>query len=254
MKSNFPFTDYDFYGYIAAGLAILVFADYFLNSGGFFGQEKFTFITGTAVLAASYVAGHILAAPSQAFLENLILLRVLPKPTNVILGISPQNFFLRAIAAVFVGHEYSPLAKKQIGKILSDISEELEKSVGELTQDEIFETAYQQARLNEYSRERLNIFLNLYGFSRNFCMALILAIPMFIFGDHGYDKKIGAAIMSVFVVCMFGRFVKFYCCYMRVIYRAYHSAKSRPPEKDKNLRFAERQIMANRNAQTPRLR
>ena len=222
MKSNFPFTDYDFYGYLASGLTLLFLADLFFNDIGVFTSQKLTFISGTLIIAVSYFFGHILAAPSQAFLEKLLLQKIMSRPTDVILRKKDLSHITKFISFILVGQEYAPFSKKISDEILASVANQLNMEIKDLTQGEIFEVTYQKARQNTYSQDRLGKFLNLYGFCRNMSMALLIGSIFAIIGN-GSNMFI-AGVLLFFSVLMYFRLVKFYCAYMREIFRGYQTS------------------------------
>jgi hypothetical protein len=80
--------------------------------------------------------------------------------------------------------------------------------------------------------ERLNSFLNLYGFCRNLSLALILAVPLLLYGalrEFDYktlqgingDRLAWAAVALVASIGMFYRYLKFFRHYTVEVFMTY---------------------------------
>jgi hypothetical protein len=84
MRSYFPFTDYDFWGYIASGFVFLFALDHTLQTA-IFQRSTWTLVEGLVAVAAAYAVGHLLAGIVSALLERRFA-RYLSRPSVLLLG------------------------------------------------------------------------------------------------------------------------------------------------------------------------
>ena len=68
---EFPFDTYDFFGYIASGLLVLIGLDVLFDVPDILGADIDT-VKFLAITLASYIVGQMLATPAKAILEDLV--------------------------------------------------------------------------------------------------------------------------------------------------------------------------------------
>ncbi len=221
-RVNIPFSPYDFFGYLASGFLVLFAMEFILGYPPLLGQT-FTAVETVALIMAAYVAGQIVAMPSKAILEDLIVGRILSRP-NVNL-VREKRPVIRGL--IFPGF-YSRLPSGTRGKLLEKVKTEGGAPTGEdlFLHIRFSPQVLQDAKL----MERLNSFLNLYGFNRNLCFAgLVVGVSMCLVGRYShparpelihYGLTIGAA-----GVILFYRYLKFFRQYSYELFSTYARAK-----------------------------
>ena len=209
--NNFPFSVYDFFGYISAGFLLISAWMYFVKN-----QLNFTddLMTNFVFIIIAYILGHINAMPSKFFLEDLIVGKVLKKP-NINLFNKNRKCWYR----LFPGY-YKSLPKKQIDKILTKSKTHQIDEPGE----SLFIHAFVRVKSIEDANTRLKSFLNLYGFCRNISFSLFLIfILIVVLYTKSNDKNllIWATLSFFSFIAMFYRYLKFYRLYSFEIFINY---------------------------------
>lgn len=223
MKQWFPFTDYDFYGYLAAGLPVLFALDYSLTGGALLVTGTPTFMQGVLIVALAYIVGQIIAIPSSVFLEMCVARKILRPPVAVLLS-DKAGCRDWIISTLFVGRYYAPLSEGTRNKIfdLADREEGLTKAQIITKPDIIFDAAYRNARKNEDARKRMDDFRNQYGFARNITVScLVAALLLFNRAVADQTALILAWAAIILSAGMFIRFIKFYSCFAGEMLKAY---------------------------------
>jgi len=229
LKQWFPFTDYDFYGYLACGLVVLFAFDYFQTGGQYLIHDHWSFIQGALIVSLAYVVGQIVAMPSSIILEHGFARGLLRPPAAVLMSNKP-TMLEGFISRFLVGPYYSPFPEGTRTKILVNAETDTGLQHHQLlaNTEEIFTPAYNAARKIEDSRKRMDDFRNQYGFNRNMCFSgLIATALLFIRAWEGADKNAwGLAVMALILsLGMLIRFLKFYTCFAREVLRSYAFSK-----------------------------
>lgn len=166
-----PFDPYDFFGYLASGLLIIVGMDLVLGFPRILGQELKVVESAILVLAV-YVTGQIVATPAKAVFEDFIVGKILRRPTvNLFREKKP---WLRGL--VFPGF-YAAFPDQTRRRILAKAEAEGVTGTGE---DLFLYVRYSPSTLQDQKlMDKLNSFLNKYGFNRNLSLsALIVGIAL----------------------------------------------------------------------------
>jgi len=122
--NRLPFDPYDFFGYIASGLVLVVGMELTLGFPQVLGKDLKAIEVAVLILAV-YVAGQVLAGPAKAVLEDLIVDKILKRPSiNLFRAQPPMGRFL------FPGF-YRPLPPTIQTKILEKTSQGGEQLEGE---------------------------------------------------------------------------------------------------------------------------
>jgi len=164
---DLPFDPYDFFGYLASGLLVLFGLEFAFGVPSIAGRDLKTLDLVVALLAA-YIAGQLIATPSRALLETVLVRKVLGPPSETLMAVrakSPWRF-------VFPGY-FEPLPDLVRAKIIEKVrAEGLSLCEGE--------ALFLHIRFRDYMRAdqtlsaRLGAFLNKYGFSRNLAFSSLL--------------------------------------------------------------------------------
>lgn len=225
MKQWFPFSDYDFYGYLACGLVLLFGLDYWHSDGHYLIHNDWTFFQGALLTSLAYVTGQIVAMLSSALLENGFA-RTLLRPPVVILMSTRQIWYERWISCLIAGRYYAPLPSGLCDKVFNNAEKQTSKTRAHLEGDieEVFMLAYTVARTVEDARKRMDDFRNQYGFNRNMAMSSLIAASLLFhraWCDSDNDARMLAILALILSLGMLGRFLKFYSCFAAEVLRTY---------------------------------
>jgi hypothetical protein len=209
-----PFDPYDFFGYIASGLVLVVLAQLTLGFPKVFGADLKPFDMAVTVLAV-YIAGQIVAGPAKAFFEDIIVQKVLGSPTRNLLRPTRRH----VLRIIFPGF-YKPLPPKTRAKLAEKIS------AGDGDPEDVFlAIRYAPEVLASDSLiAKINIFRDQYGFARNVSFSLLFAAVCFaIFGHYRASPVLAHYSIAAFVAgtLLFYRYLKFYRQYSYELFNAY---------------------------------
>jgi multisubunit Na+/H+ antiporter MnhB subunit len=220
--NKLPFDPYDFFGYLASGLLILVGMDLVFGFPHILGRD-FKLVDSAILVIAVYVTGQIIATPAKAFLEDGLVGKVLGRP-NVNLF---QEKKPRIRGLIFPGF-YLALPTRTRVKILNKAKNEGVEGTGE---DLFLHVRYNQAVIHDQKLgEKLNSFINKYGFSRNLSFSVLLVgigclMKMFLFGNSNTDLAKYAFAAIITAVLLFYRYLKFYRQYSYEMFNFYGGLK-----------------------------
>lgn len=202
-KAKIYFWPYDIFGYLLPGLVLLalcaranswaydVYAQYW--HGG--AWQNVVVIIGFA-----YVVGHIIAAASSLVVERVLLKHTLGWPTQRLFAReAPSHRFAKLVLWFVPGYERAYSADFQ-----RLVLRELERQFGAASEDfhDWFWLAWSQVSMSHPAAfRRATHFLELYGFSRNLCMALFLSafLPLL----ESWTNPITPKIVWI-VLCLLG--------------------------------------------------
>ena len=237
---EFPFDTYDFFGYIASGLLVLIGLDVLFNVPDILGADIDT-VKFLAITLASYIVGQMLATPAKAILEDLVVRFVLGRPSVRLMAERSMgdprrylfpNYFepLRPRVQDKVRERAAEDGRPPISKQKSDGTTELVELSGE---DLFVRIRFQpEIRTDETLMARMDSFLNKYGFNRNVCFASIcLCIAVVLKSDEaGVDQekfRQYAWLLGSSSVLLFYRYLKFLRLYSFEMFSAYAAG---PPQ------------------------
>ena len=212
-----PFDPYDFFGYIASGLVLVVVAQLTLGFPKVFGADLKPFDIAVTVLAV-YIAGQIAAGPAKAIFEDIFVQKILGSPTRNLLH--PVRRHL--LKFMFPGY-YRPLPSETRATLLSKLGRLI--SV-ECEPEDIFLTIRYAPEIlaSDSLIAKLNTFRDQYGFARNVSFSLLFAALAFATFSH---FKMSASLrhfsIAAFVcgILLFYRYLKFYRQYSYELFNAY---------------------------------
>lgn len=231
MKNWFPFTSYDFYAYLTAGMVILAAVDRVFLGSMLANQAQWTIVNGAFWTAIAYLVGQILAIPSSALLEHLVARKLLRAPSRILLGLDTPRWREHAVRVFFGAREYDPLPAPSRSSILRKVAAGLEVPLSGVDAETAYHCAFPHARGVTDSATRLDNFLNQYGMCRNVSFASLLATGLMTW----HAIKTGAQLDWVLAIAalilavgLFGRFIKFYAAYAREVFRTYDKCVPAP--------------------------
>lgn len=227
MKDWFPFTNYEFYAYFTSGMVVLAAVDRAFMCSTLASQADWKVVIAVFWVAMAYLIGQIVAIPSSAIFEHLIAKRVLRDPSAVILGLQAQRFRERCFGTVVGAREYEPFPADYRAQVVAKLARALNVTESNVQAESAFQCALVPARSIPDSANRMDNFLNQYGFCRNVSFAsLIATVLLTILACHSGDRldallAVGAGVVAV---GLFIRFIKFYAAYTREVFRAFNKA------------------------------
>ncbi|MDH4743814.1 hypothetical protein OMP43_07270 [Sphingomonas sp. CBMAI 2297] len=232
MKDWFPFTSYDFYAYLTAGMVTLAAVDRAFFDSMLASQASWTVVNGAFWTAISYLIGQILAIPSSTLLEHLLARKWLRSPSRILLGLDAPRWREICVRWAFGAREYEPLPTATRNSVLRKIAAALSVPVANVDGEVAFHCAFPHARSVSDSATRLDNFMNQYGMCRNVSFAsTIAAVLMTWRAAHTCDRLDWSLAIAAMILAigLFGRFVKFYAAYGREVFRTYDKVVSLPP-------------------------
>ena len=220
MRQWFPFTDYDFYAYLASGSLLLAVVDFALNGAQLLTQN-WTLVGIVVAFSAAYTTGHIVGLLSAAIFERLLVGGLFSDPLAIQVGLTPPTLRDR-IARAFAGRDFKPMNAAHQEAVQNTVKTVLALQ-NPPTREQVFRVGYNKARENPDTRQRIDEFRNLYGFSRNMSFVAAFAIGVFLWTNWFGDIEHNAAwiiISSIVFVGMSFRYLKFYGCFVRELARS----------------------------------
>jgi hypothetical protein len=215
-RLQMPFDAYDFFGYLASGLLVIVGMEATLGFPQVLGRD-FKAVDYAILALATYVAGQIIATPAKAFLEDIVVDKLLGRPSvNLLRDKGPTMARL-----IFPGF-YKPLPDNRRKRIREKVNAEGGTATGEAL---FLHIRYSPAvRGNEALLTRLNSFLNKYGFARNLAFtSLVLSVALFlraaIYPNPPLLKY--AIVAAVSGIALFYRYLKFFRQYSYELFNTY---------------------------------
>jgi hypothetical protein len=212
-----PFDPYDFFGYIASGLVLLVVAQLTLGFPKIFGAELKPFDIAVTALAV-YIGGQIVAGPAKFLFEDLIVHRALGSPTKNLLNPRPRrllNFF-------FPGF-YKPLPSVTRVRLAAKIK--VLQLDGTDTEGVFLTIRYApEVRASKSLIAKIDGFRDMYGFNRNVSFSLLFAavcftIAAYVKGSHLLIHYAIAALVAG--ALLFYRYLKFFRQYSYELFNSY---------------------------------
>lgn len=207
---KWPFSAYDLFAHLASGATILTAAAF--SSGRDIGEVDAVLQVGVFSIAA-YTIGHIVAQLSSTLMEQGLIARLLGTPEERLM--IPGG----GLGARFFPGYFAPLPAETSEALRARLkSEGCPTTPGEA----MFLHCWSIVRSNADVRQRLDSFLNLYGFSRNMAVATLLSVFIVsagaVFGDTsaGDATLVGLSLSCASIVLVY-RYLKFFRLYTREV-------------------------------------
>jgi hypothetical protein len=228
-----PLSVYDTFGYLAAGFLLLAATEYAFDGNWLIERD---WKPGSAVffITVAYILGHILANIASYLLEHLLVREFLKSPEELLFaGQSEQQSrsWLQFLFPVY----HKPFPEKTKARILEAAAREGFDEAGRA----LFLHAFAVVKQDKPTLERLNTFLNLYGFCRNICLALLVSVLILVVGAayHGITagwnasdthKLLFAMTALVASLGMLYRYLKFFRHYTMEVLNSYPELVRQP--------------------------
>jgi hypothetical protein len=224
VKDWFPFTSYDFYAYLTAGMVTLAAVDRVYLRSMLASEAHWTIVNGAFWTAIAYLIGQIIAIPSSAILEHLVARKFLRDPSTILLGLEAPRRREVAVRWLIGAREYEPLPVPTQASVIRKVAAVLSIPVADVKAEVAFHCAFPHGRGVADSATRLDNFMNQYGMCRNVSFAAVIAGVLMIWrASHTRDRLDWILVISAFMLAigLFGRFMKFYAAYAREIFRTF---------------------------------
>jgi len=219
--NRIPFSVYDVFGYLASGFFLLVAVDYAFGGGSLLRQDLRPALSFFWIVVA-YVSGHIVANISGFLIEKRLVRDVFGSPEEVLLAEKNARGWRQAFPGFF-----EPLPRETRERVLHRAKEK----AGIVTPGRsLFLHCHAIVKRDQATLERLNTFLNLYGFCRNLSMASTMALLVLVGSvisdllSHvpiGHGKLWWASAAVVAAIGMFYRYLKFFRHYTVEVFTTY---------------------------------
>lgn len=230
--NKIPFSIYDFFGYLSCGFLLLAAVDFAFNGSALL-TKKLDGLSGSVLFSILlvFVMGHILANVASSLLESGMLKRVLGPSEEVIFAEQRRN---GGWARVFPGY-YGTLPKETRARVLAKAQER----AGITTPGRgLFLHCHAIVKREQVTLERLNNFLNAYGFCRNLSVTALLSAFIALWPAIGaawrgaplpHASFEWAGLGLVAAVGMFYRYLKFYRLYTVEVFASYAETEASKP-------------------------
>lgn len=217
MNNLLRFSDYDLLAYLACGFTAMALYDTLAGTHLVMGSS-WTIGDGLAAIIGAYVLGQVLASPPSLLLERGLVRGLLGRPSEVLLRPRPKTGVRALLANTIMGEYFIPLEGGLAHRVRAAAGDA--DAVGE----GLFWRAFAAARADVSAAARLESFLRLYGFCRNFAfIAMIGAVAFAATAISGavahapYDAVAHdwwmAAGAGVIAIGMLQRYLKFHRLY-----------------------------------------
>ncbi len=219
--SRIPFSLYDFFGYLAAGFILLAATDYAFDAGWLL-RDPLTLVSSTFWVVSAYILGHIVANLAGHLIEHGVVRHGLGAPDDILLQDPRRQGWRR----LFPGY-FTPLPPETRSRVLKRARQRADLAGPGRA---LFFHCHTIVRRDPVVRDQLASFLNLYGFCRNSCLALLFGAVVLLSaivtdawrsGDTGHHADWAAVSGFIAATGMFYRYLKFFRDYTSEVYRSY---------------------------------
>jgi hypothetical protein len=218
MIDKVPFDVYDFFGYLASGLVVLLGMEMVLGFPHVLGQDL-TLVDTAALLLGAYIAGQCVATPAKIVLEDGLVDKVLKRP-SVNLFREKRPLVRRLLAPGY----YQQLPDNRRRIVLDRAKSEGVDGTGE----ELFLHVRYSSEIRENATVmgRLDNFLAKYGFARNLAFtSLVVGVAMLAdsYLTDGANPELTQYGVTALVVgfLLVNRYLKFFRQYAYEMFNSY---------------------------------
>lgn len=216
LDQKIPFTSYDFWAYLSAGFLLLFAVDSAADTKLLM-RDSWTLVQGVVAVSMAYAVGHIIASLSSWVFERGLVGKLLGYPRDVLFNKSNAPNWLRML----LGAYFQPLPNETQLAALHKSEKTGVKAPGEA----LFWLAFAYARQTKAVMDRLDNFLNLYGFCRNIALVAFIDAAILYWSymqpKGPSEHLIWARFALVVGVGMTLRYLKFYRLYASEVITAY---------------------------------
>lgn len=235
---KFPFSVYDFLSYIAAGLLIIVSLDYALNNGEYilFTSKESKSASVLIISLLSYIFGHVNSQIAYFLYERIIMRKILGPVENTLFEkhddaslssgsdckIDRSNFqpTCKFLKVLFPGY-FKPLEDSTQTKICQKTGIESDDGKVLIPGRNVFNQAFHSVKENESTKERLDIFLNVYSFCRNVSLASLIAAGMILANASTLENLYVGSVLILCSIILLYRYLGFYRYFTVEVFRSF---------------------------------
>jgi hypothetical protein len=214
-----PFNVYDFFAYLSSGMVVGASLDIGVGYAWSV-RAQFTPVHVLLLIVAAYVLGHIVAHLSSLVFEWGLVGRILGSPVDALMTATPP----RARAIIFPGY-YNALPELTRTNVLT----QAERDGVAGTREALFLHAYSRVMRDREQRERLDVYLSLYGFARNMALACLFGGVALALGRQSHNLQVPVWIVwSLFAsaLLLVYRYLKFFRIYTKHVLLMYSGSPS----------------------------
>lgn len=217
-----PFSVYDFFGYLSSGFLVIYTVDYLYNKSALVNNSS-SIINIIFFIVVTYILGHLMAHSSKALLEDFFLRKVIKSPE---VHMFTKKYFSKFWSSLFPGN-----FKELPGSTQNRVLERARSAGVDIVSNEIsayrglFFHCHALVKKDGPTMQRLNTFLNLYGFCRNISVtllsisALLLVNFLFDMSNTGYCVLSAVSFLSAYGMLL--RYLKFFRHYTAEVFMSY---------------------------------
>ena len=224
MSNLVRFSDYDVFGYLIPGLVLIACWDLVQGTHFVWEHENWTISAAAFVVILGYVLGHIAAALATLCFDRLLVRGVIGAPPVLLFKRSRQPSW----HAWILGEYLVPLHPHVRERVIAAAGLDPAKATTDIGET-LFWRAWPVIKRDPIPCARMESFLRLYGFCRNFSfVSLVAAVaiataPLFPHGANDVDPR--WAILALFIsAAMFYRYLKFLRLYSVEIFSTFAEA------------------------------
>ena len=229
MDGLIKFSDYDIFGYLVSGLAVLGLADLTFGTHFVFVIGDWKVADAVLVIVAGYVIGHIIAAAATLVIDRFFVHTLLGKPDNILMRWTEPDWkpgWRRWV----LGEYFIPLPANVWERVVARAGVPVANAQKNMRLgQELFWQAWAFIKQQPIPYARMDSFLRLYGFCRQFCFVSLLAAAAFawriwIAPDVNLrPQPVSWWVLAAAVVgfAMFSRYLKFLRLYGQEVFITY---------------------------------
>jgi hypothetical protein len=220
MDGLFRFSDYDVFGYLISGLALIAICDVTFGTQFVLASPGWTVFNAVAIIVAGYVVGHIVAATATLVIDRFLISFTVGNAANRLMMWKDKGW-KPGWRRLVLGEYFVPVhwsvwerAVKRAG--LSPDQERRNEKLGEL----VFWPAWAYIKQQPIPYARMDSFLRLYGFCRQCCFVSLIAALAFAYriwlpiSSPAAQPTIWWVVLAVVTAfAMFNRYLKFLRAY-----------------------------------------
>lgn len=220
-----PFSIYDFFGYLAAG--VIVMFSWALATDAPWLKGELSVVVSVGLVLLGYVLGHVLAAISSWLFEQQLLRRIIGPCEELMMN-------ERQLSGA-IGWALPSFGKALPDDIRNGITTKARAEGISSGGRALFLHCLSVVRHDTPTAERLATFLNLYGFSRNASLACFVGGGIFFYEGlrqhccccHSHNNNLMAwgGLAFVLGAFLFFRYLKFYRHYTQEVFLSYRVFK-----------------------------